>query len=357
MADRSVNAFQFDHPELHRYYQKAAQTLLSELNGAVKGGDTHTATGEYGQTYAWRSRRMVSPRIAELLNSGMSYAETETALDAIVHDRGQENYANAKRVELVLDDMLTNGYQDGERFVPANTAYLAAKDSIAGSRAEVRGHRLDDVDAFDTPGDARAGAVNTEFDAMQAQSDEFHPVNPNSAQRIQAEQRRAPSEVPTVNPETGRSVEKTVSTILNSPLTSPEMASVYENAIAGGAFDYDVVTDRGAMQQAQRKIARDGWRETADAFVAKSDLGQRINSRAPYKACGLKSCQNQHQNQHDPSRPGRGVRIKICSERRKSIKKEPTAITPHLRSQRRQRCAPVNYCILQFQMEYKRSEQ
>ena len=276
VADRSVNAFQFDHPELHRYYQEAAQTLLSELNGAVKGGDTHTATGEYGQTYAWRNRRMVSPRIAELLNSGMSYAETETALDAIVHDRGQENYANAKRVELVLDDMLTNGYQNGEQFVPANTAYLAEKDSIAGSRAESRGHGLDNVDAFDTPGDARAGAVNTEFDAMQAQSDEFHPVNPNSAQRIQTEQRRAPSEVPTVNPETGRSVEKTVSTILNSPLTSPEMASVYENAIAGGAFDYDVVTDRGAMQQAQRKIARDGWRETADAFVAKSDLGQRI---------------------------------------------------------------------------------
>ena len=129
---------------------------------------------------------------------------------------------------------------------------------------------------FDTPGDAKAGTVNTPFDTMQAKSEDFYPVNPNSAQRIQAEQRRAPSEVPTVNSDTGRNVEKTVSTILNSPLTSPEMAAVYENAIAGGAFDYDVVTDRSAVQQAQAKIARDGWREVANSFIAKSELGQRI---------------------------------------------------------------------------------
>lgn len=153
------------------------------------------------------------------------------------------------------------------------TRPLNANDSIAQGAENVKNG---DASGFDTPGDAAAGAVNTDFDTMQAKSDTFHPVNPNSAQRIQAEQRRAPSEVPVVNPETGRNVEKTVSTILNSPLTSPEMATVYENAIAGGAFDYDVVTDRGAVQQAQAKIARDGWREVANSFIAKSELGQRI---------------------------------------------------------------------------------
>lgn len=153
------------------------------------------------------------------------------------------------------------------------TRPLNANDSIAQGAENVKNGG---VAGFDTPGDAVAGAVNTPFDAMQAKSDEFYPVNPNSAQHIQAEQRRAPSEVPVVNPDTGRNVEKTVSTILNSPLTSPEMATVYENAIAGGAFDYDVVTDRSAVQQAQAKIARDGWREVANSFVAKAELGQRI---------------------------------------------------------------------------------
>ena len=153
------------------------------------------------------------------------------------------------------------------------TRPLNANDSIAQGAENVKNGGAAD---FDTPGDAKAGTVNTPFDAMQAKSEEFHPVNPNSAERVQNDQRRAPSEVPVVNPDTGRNVEKTVSTILNSPLTSPEMATVYENAIAGGAFDYDVVTDRSAVQQAQAKIARDGWREVANSFIAKAELGQRI---------------------------------------------------------------------------------
>ena len=153
------------------------------------------------------------------------------------------------------------------------TRPLNANDSIAQGAENVKNGGAAE---FDTPGDAKAGTVNTPFDAMQAKSEEFHPVNPNSAERVQNDQRRAPSEVPVVNPDTGRNVEKTVSTILNSPLTSPEMATVYENAIADGAFDYDVVTDRSAVQQAQAKIARDGWREVANSFIAKAELGQRI---------------------------------------------------------------------------------
>ena len=147
IADRRVNAFQYDHPQLHAYYKGAAEAMLNELSGAVKGGETQTATGEYGQTYSWRNKRNASPRIASLLDGGMTYADIETALDAIIHDKGQENYANAKRVEMVLDDMLTNGYNDGTQFVPANQQYIAAKDAIAGSQADSRGHGLDDIDS------------------------------------------------------------------------------------------------------------------------------------------------------------------------------------------------------------------
>lgn len=189
------------------------------------------------------------------------------------------NYRTHKLNEIELSPM-TNAdtgrdpAANAMRTVPVEgTRPLNANDSIAQGAENVKNGGAAE---FDTPGDAKAGTVNTPFDTMQAKSEEFYPVNPNSAQRIQADQRRAPSEVPVVNPDTGRNVEKTVSTILNSPLTSPEMATVYENAIAGGAFDYDVVTDRSAMQQAQAKIARNGWREVANSFVAKAELGQRI---------------------------------------------------------------------------------
>lgn len=277
VGGRDVNAFQFDHPELHRYYQEAANALIADADLSLQ----QPMSRRYERTMegnAVQQTAQTSPHLRQAMDeTGLSRDAIIDAAQRIITDQGQENVAAAKRVELILDDMLSNGYttMTGEQVGP-NSGYLTAKQSILGAGEQARGRSLDDVDAFDTPGDAVAGAVNTSFDTMQAKSDEFYPVNPNSAQRIQAEQRRAPSEVPVVNPDTGRNVEKTVSTILNSPLTSPEMATVYENAIAGGAFDYDVVTDRGAVQQAQAKIARDGWREVANSFIAKAELGQRI---------------------------------------------------------------------------------
>lgn len=277
VGGRDVNAFQFDHPELHRYYQEAANALIADADLSLQ----QPMSRRYERTMegnAVQQAAQTSPHLRQAMDeTGLSRDAIIDAAQRIITDQGQENVAAAKRVELILDDMLSHGYttMTGEQVGP-NSGYLTAKQSILGAGEQAWGRGLDDVDAFDTPGDAVAGAVNTPFDTMQAKSEDFYPVNPNSAQRIQADQRRAPSEIPVVNPDTGRNVEKTVSTILNSPLTSPEMATVYENAIAGGAFDYDVVTDRGAVQQAQAKIARDGWREVANSFIAKAELGQRI---------------------------------------------------------------------------------
>lgn len=278
VGGRDVNAFQFDHPELHRYYQEAANALIADADLSLQ----QPMSRRYERTMegnAVQQAAQTSPHLRQAMDeTGLSRDAIIDAAQRIITDQGQENVAAAKRVELILDDMLSHGYitMTGEQVGP-NSGYLTAKQGILGAgETQARGHGLDGVDGFDGLGNADAGTVNTPFDAMQAKSDEFYPINPNSAQRIQADQRRAPSEVPIVNPDTGRNVEKTVSTILNSPLTSPEMATVYENAIAGGAFDYDVVTDRSAVQQAQAKIARDGWREVANSFIAKAELGQRI---------------------------------------------------------------------------------
>ena len=278
VGGRDMNAFQFDHPELHRYYQEAANALIADADLSLQ----QPMSRRYERNMegnAVQQAAQTSPHLRQATDeTGLSRDAIIDAAQRIITDQGQENVAAAKRVELILDDMLSHGYttMTGEQVGP-NSGYLTAKQGILGAgETQARGHGLDGVDGFDGLGNADAGTVNTPFDTMQAKSDEFYPMNPNSAQRIQADQRRAPSEVPVVNPDTGRNVEKTVSTILNSPLTAPEMATVYENAIAGGAFDYDVVTDRSAVQQAQAKIARDGWHEVASSFIAKAELGQRI---------------------------------------------------------------------------------
>lgn len=189
ISDRRVNAFQYDHPELQPYYRQAAETLLQELNGAVRGGQTETSAGQYGQTYSWRTRRNTTDRIAGLLDGGMSYARIESALDAIIHDKGRENNADAKRIEAVLDDMLSNGYRGDTGFIPANQDYINAKNSIAGAApagqrestipAELMGGSSDELarilfgtpeQSYDNLGSARQGFTTPGMEGQERTS-------------------------------------------------------------------------------------------------------------------------------------------------------------------------------------------
>ena len=290
ISDRRVNAFQFDHPDLQPYYREAAQTLMQELNGAVRGGQIETSTGQYGQTYSWRPRRQASDRINSLLDNGMSYARIESALDAIINDNGAENYADAKRVEAVLDDMLSNGYRGDDRFVPANENYIQAKDAIPGAVERV--DQLAGVDedlpsdqlarilfgnvqqtppSYDNLGSARQGFTSTQNDGGTI------PVNQHAQVTTQSVQGREPTEVPRINPRTGQEISRTVSTILNSPVTSNEFAAEINAAIPDGTFDNIRISDRAAVTNSQAKIDQEGYRAVADRFLTKSDLNQRLS--------------------------------------------------------------------------------
>ena len=302
-----------DRAYLGKVPDRVAQKVLADtgvdirgMGAMMNGNDVRHIMKDHGDPMAEAARGQVPvtpddiARIPEVIS-----APDRVTVSPETDSKGRTALVFEKQIG---DKYITiQGVSDGKHVLQTDTLYIrkgktrSTQDTIAGipentapvinARSELpqSSPNLDSNIAqkaenvknggaagFDGLGNADAGTVNTPFDTMQAQSEEFHPVNPNSAERVQNDQRRAPSEVSVVNPDTGRNVEKTVSTILNSPLTSPEMATVYENAIAGGAFDYDVVTDRSAVQQAQAKIARDGWREVANSFIAKAELGQRI---------------------------------------------------------------------------------
>lgn len=152
VGERSVNAFQFDHPELHSYYADAAAVLQEEMSFAQKGGELIRRTSrEAGDDEYIRTKRGVSERIARLLDyEGVRYDDIDRSLSAIVHNHGQENFAAAKRVELLLDDMLTNGYTDihGQHIAP-NEAYIAAKKAIPGADMSERTH--EELPIYDMP--------------------------------------------------------------------------------------------------------------------------------------------------------------------------------------------------------------
>lgn len=143
VGERRIKAFQFDHPEVHSFYKEAAANLMEELNYAEKGGGIvklkeHGA----GDDQYIRMKRSASERIAKLLDDeDISYADIERSISAIINDKGQENFAAAKRVELMLDNMLSNGYRDvhGGYHEP-NADYLESKQAIPGASETAATH-------------------------------------------------------------------------------------------------------------------------------------------------------------------------------------------------------------------------
>lgn len=183
VGERRINAFQFDHPEVHSFYKEAAADLMEELNYAEKGGGIvklkeHGA----GDDQYIRMKRTASERIAKLLDDeDISYADIERSITAIINDKGQENFAAAKRVELMLDNMLSNGYRDvhGGYHEP-NADYLEAKQAIPGASEAAATHEelplwdIDEKNGGTTHGTEIKPAEPAEeggADAVGAQSD------------------------------------------------------------------------------------------------------------------------------------------------------------------------------------------
>ena len=276
---RDVNAFQFDHPEMRPYYTEAAEQLsgiagLSLHYGQQMGGRERTANGYRRASYIFET-----PALRQAMDEGLTRGQIIDAADRLIRDHGQENVKAAKVLELVLDDMLTNGYTavDGSTVGP-NPDYIAAKSAINGAQP-VTERTAEELPIWDVDGlgGANRGSLNSDFQNMQERSDEFHRVNRTAEERTVELHGRAPSEVPTVNPATGKAVSKAVSTILNSPVTSNEFAEVIEQAVAGGTFDYLPITDKAAHTAAQDAIQRAGGYQTvADEFNALASLGQSV---------------------------------------------------------------------------------
>ena len=140
VSSRNVNAFQFDHPELHGYYSTAAEQIagiadISLSRGQQKGARQRTANG-----YQRNNQIFETPAMRKAMDEGLTRTQIIDAAQRIINDNGQENVKAAKTLEIVLDDMLTNGYTavDGTAVAP-NTDYIAAKQQITGAEVQATG--------------------------------------------------------------------------------------------------------------------------------------------------------------------------------------------------------------------------
>ena len=172
VGGRDVNAFQFDHPELHRYYQEAANALIADADLSLQ----QPMSRRYERTMegnAVQQAAQTSLHLRQAMDeTGLSRDAIIDAAQRIITDQGQENVAAAKRVELILDDMLSHGYttMTGEQVGP-NSGYLTAKQSILGAgETQTRGHGLDGVDGYDNLGSARQGFTTSGMEGTEQTS-------------------------------------------------------------------------------------------------------------------------------------------------------------------------------------------
>ena len=132
VGSRKVKAFQFTYPQFKKYYSDIARELIGDVKNTVKGEriviwGNGSSKAEYTGT-----KRLTSEAIERIKDAtNASYDEITDALNRIINDEGQENIALAKRIELVIDDMLTEGYTsfDGDD-IPPNEDYIAEKFSV-----------------------------------------------------------------------------------------------------------------------------------------------------------------------------------------------------------------------------------
>lgn len=275
VADRSVNAFQFDHPSLHSYYQTAARALIADaelsLMFPVNRRYERTMQGNKVRQSAQASEHL---RMA-MDETGLSRAEIIDAAQRIVDDHGQENVKAAKQVEIILDSMLTNGWSTmaGDTVAP-NKAYIDAKNSILGSQPQAEREPLPMMD--DGLGAADAGSLNSDYDRLQAQSETFHPEGAYAAR---------PVDVPTTDFD-GRNVPKSASTVMGAQGTDAATVQMLEQQIADGKLSFDTIHDTDAVSMAQTTMQEKGfdgaleqYRQAVRSNVATKDntaLGQQL---------------------------------------------------------------------------------
>lgn len=115
-----VNAYQYDNPKVKPYFQEMAQQMGEDL--AYISSSDNRSTQKGGGT-----KLSATTKAMDILHNeqGYSYNQIAQGLQNIIDDKGSENNAISKKIELVIDEQLRNGYTNalGKNIEP-NQEYI-----------------------------------------------------------------------------------------------------------------------------------------------------------------------------------------------------------------------------------------
>lgn len=286
-SSRKVNAFQYDHPELRPYYADAARALQYELSSGIKASRFPIKDADGSITgYTGVPRSQASPIVRALDDANLSYADIDKALTAIINDQGQENYAAAKKMELVLDEMLSDGYTDVDgRWVEPDNNYVAAREAINRGEpvrsfedwaslesSEPPGLELPTSEnVFDIYGSGSENLPETAVGANKASpwvefvasSTEFFPEGANAAREV---------DVPTTDPQ-GRRIRKTAATAMGAKAIPDEVVGDIQDMVLRGELSYNRVSDKASIDRAVKTIRDKTYQGALEEFRSAINKG------------------------------------------------------------------------------------
>lgn len=286
VSDRSVKPFQMEHPELHKYYEKMAQTVLYDIGMSTQ---FRTTNGYPKTKFTDEFKRALG---------GSSFNDGLQALLDISNDQGSENYALAKRMELFLDDLLTNGYKGAS----GNAEYIRAKENISGGNTAwenyLEENSLAIADGLITEKELYQefmqmrsdlpegmGAASANFTGEETVGERWvteaqgkgdsalHPISKEQEANLAEQQQRAPQEIPKEDLN-GKLTSKHVSTIANSGMTPAEFSDALREDAALGKFSHIAYSDEEALKKANRTIEIDGWEQALANYKAEINSGR-----------------------------------------------------------------------------------
>ena len=128
VGGRKVKLLQQEMPELSNYLKDEAKATLNELNDVIKGERFARYDNVTGENIVTGTKKQVSPTIQAIqdLIPNVTYDEIAKGLNDVIEGRSN---ALSKRIELILDDNLSNGRFSGNEGIefPANADYLEIK--------------------------------------------------------------------------------------------------------------------------------------------------------------------------------------------------------------------------------------
>lgn len=267
---RGRHSFQYDNPEIHQYMKQAAEMLLDEISNSTKGERFATPVDEVNNTGGlhWTgTKRNTTDGIAYLKDRfGITWDGLAKAAENIIKDEGTENYADANRVEMLLDDMLTYGYKSltdvnefGSYYIPPNEAYIEAKSKIPGasnnytpesSAMDLIFEEMDNAERSKSRESANAessvGAAQYGFDPYTNAANQYGTIR-------EGEKPSRVVDVP-VSMDGESKVSLYARTAAEAKTTTDEMVSRIEKLVTDGKLSHEVYSNKQAVEDGAKQI-------------------------------------------------------------------------------------------------------